>query len=197
MPPFLRNFSLAICVAGASMLLMPGCLPSGAPEPAPAPAAPVPTPTPAATPAPAAPAQAPAPGQASLHFDSRPVEDMNAPVTMTPLPDGTGFQLVGAYDLKATLVRGAADQWVLQGTLQFPTGGFAVGEPSLMAMGDVVIHGNEDVKLQESTSHVLLQIPIQLPAAGAAVTQAVEEVKLNTTVAAPHAAEFMVLLVSG
>jgi hypothetical protein len=125
------------------------------------------------------------------------MEEMNAPVTMTPLPDGTGFQLSGVYNLKATLVRGAADQWVLQGTLQFPTGGFVLGEPSLMDMGDVVIQDNSDVRLRKSTSHVLLQIPIQLPAAGAVVTQAVEEVKLNTTVTAPHAAEFMVLLVSG
>lgn len=186
------SFLRPACLLGTALFVASGCIPSSAPAPE---AVPAPPPAPAVVEAPApAPAE---PGQASLHFDSRPVEEMNASVSMTPLPDGTGFQLSGTYGLKATLVRGATDQWVLQGTIEFPTGGYALGEPSLMPMGDVIVNGNEDVQLRQSTTHVLLQIPIQVPAADAVVTQALESAPINTVITAPHDAVFMVLLVSG
>lgn len=189
----LPNRLLQTCVSAVALLAVSGCLPSAAPAPE-APAAPKAAETPAPATPPAAPAE---PGRATLHIDKRPIEEMNASATMKALPDGTGYHLSGTYGLNATLVRGVEGHWILDGTLEFPTGGYHVDEPSLMPMGDVVFGGPGNVELREATTHVMLQIPVQLPAPDAVVSQAAEVVHIKADLEASHNAQFMVLMVSG
>ncbi|MBP8129934.1 MAG: hypothetical protein KA184_10190 [Candidatus Hydrogenedentes bacterium] len=186
-----RIYVLALAML-ALLFATVGCVPAEAPRTAPPAAPPVPEPAAAqpeqATVAPApepqaedtaivpAPAQSPPPpgeaqqNQQSLAFLSP--EQMAradvATVTLSRIDDELLYSVSGSYGLTGTIAKASPEdvEWVFKGQLTFPSGGYKLGP----------LHSNA---VLGSQANVLLFIPVTLPAADAATTQALETVSFE------------------
>lgn len=177
--------------------LAAGCLPSA---PTPAPAATPATP-PAQTAAQAAqptepPASEPVVKRSSLTIDTTGLGGVDVEVATESLENGQGFRVTGSFGLDATITRVAGENWAFAGTLEFPTGGYEVGEPFTIPLTDVR-PGKDGVRVIPSDVQVMVQLPVRIPPQGAVVTQAVETKSFSFSFEAPAHSRFIVSMISG
>jgi len=105
-------------------------------------------------------------------------------VRMTPFSGRFGYLLEGRYDFTGTLTKEALTDpnWVLEGTLTFPTTGYTVRQP--------------DVRVAESyPEQVTVTITVTPPAPGTIVAQATLPVQVTADIAASNEAKFSIHIV--
>jgi len=94
-----------------------------------------------------------------------------------------GYTVSGPFNLDGTIIKDSETDttWMLDATLTFPTGGYAVGEPRVMST-------------RSMPEQVNITIPVTSPPAGAMVTQALVTVPIQTEITGMNGAQFRVFV---
>ncbi len=127
--------------------------------------------------------------QVSINMPDNPMANA---VVQVEKREGGGFIVRGNMGLTG-VIRRLGNQWRLDARFRFPTSGYTVGEPTLMALG--TMHLDEvGASLETPTDQFLITIPVVLPPQDVVHAEVVEEVPVGLDIDAPENADFMIAL---